>query len=51
MLGVCALDMQFIYVLSGWEDSVADGRVLHEAITRTRELKDTQDTIIYFPNI
>ncbi|MFQ6636454.1 hypothetical protein Gotur_013804, partial [Gossypium turneri] len=25
MLGVCTHDMRFIYVLPGWEGSVADG--------------------------
>ena len=28
ILAVCAPDMQFIYVLPGWEGSAADGRVL-----------------------
>ena len=28
VLGVCSQDMQFIYVLPGWEGSAADGRVL-----------------------
>ncbi|MBA0771985.1 hypothetical protein Gotri_007432 [Gossypium trilobum] len=36
MLGVCTHDMRFIYVLPGWEGSVADGRVLRDAITRRR---------------
>ena len=47
MLGVCAPDMQFIYVLSGWEGSAADGRVLREAISRTRGFKVPQGMIIY----
>ncbi|MFQ6634681.1 hypothetical protein Gotur_010512 [Gossypium turneri] len=33
MLGVCTPDMQFVYVLPGWEGSVADGRVLQDAIS------------------
>ena len=28
VLGVCSHDMQFIYVLPGWEGSAAEGRVL-----------------------
>lgn len=28
VLGVCAPDMQFVYVLPGWEGSAHDGRVL-----------------------
>ena len=38
VLGVCALDMQFIYVLPGWEGSTHDGRVLRDAITRPNGL-------------
>lgn len=32
VLGVCAPDMQFIYMLPGWEGSAHDGRVLRDAI-------------------
>ncbi|KAG8488413.1 hypothetical protein CXB51_016567 [Gossypium anomalum] len=39
MLGVCAPDMQFVYVLPGWKGSVADGRVLRDAISRRHGLK------------
>ncbi|XP_019186603.1 PREDICTED: uncharacterized protein LOC109181306 [Ipomoea nil] len=39
VLGVCTPDMQFVYVLSGWEGSVADSRVLRDAISRTHALK------------
>ncbi|MFQ6634671.1 hypothetical protein Gotur_010512, partial [Gossypium turneri] len=39
MLGVCTPDMQFVYVLPGWEGSVADGRVLQDAISRRNGLK------------
>ncbi|XP_012842536.1 PREDICTED: putative nuclease HARBI1 [Erythranthe guttata] len=38
VLGVCSQDMQFIYVLPGWEGSAADGRVLRDAISRTNGL-------------
>ncbi|XP_052479088.1 uncharacterized protein LOC128034576 [Gossypium raimondii] len=31
--------MQFVYVLPGWEGSVADGRVLRDAISRRHGLK------------
>ncbi|KAL0300487.1 UNVERIFIED_CONTAM: hypothetical protein Scaly_3044600 [Sesamum calycinum] len=34
VLGVCNPNMQFIYVLSGWEGSVANNRVLRDAIHR-----------------
>ncbi|MFQ6623609.1 hypothetical protein Gotur_004087, partial [Gossypium turneri] len=33
MLGVCTLDMHFVYVLPSWEGSVADGRILLDAIS------------------
>ena len=39
MLGVYTPDLQFVYVLPGWEGSVADGRVLRDAITRRHRLK------------
>ncbi|PPD73291.1 hypothetical protein GOBAR_DD29783 [Gossypium barbadense] len=39
MLGVCTPEMQFVYVLPGWECSVADGRVLRDAISRRHGLK------------
>ncbi|XP_031282515.1 protein ALP1-like [Pistacia vera] len=42
VLGVCTPDMQFIYVLARWEGSVADGRVLRDAITRRNGLKVPQ---------
>ncbi|KAK3221951.1 hypothetical protein Dsin_008976 [Dipteronia sinensis] len=38
VLGFCSQDMQFIYVLPGWEGSAADGRVLRDAISRTNGL-------------
>ncbi|KAH6827596.1 hypothetical protein C2S53_015281 [Perilla frutescens var. hirtella] len=38
VLGVCSKDMEFIYVLPGWEGSTADGRVLRDAITRRNGL-------------
>ncbi|KAM6588896.1 hypothetical protein CsatA_011501 [Cannabis sativa] len=34
VLGVVSQDMQFIYVLPGWEGSAADSRVLRDAIHR-----------------
>ncbi|KAL0010653.1 hypothetical protein SO802_005761 [Lithocarpus litseifolius] len=39
VLGVCSQDMQFIYVLPGWEGSAADGRVLRNAISRRNGLR------------
>ena len=42
VLGVCSQDAQFIYVLSGWEGSAADGRMLRDALTRRNGLKIPQ---------
>ncbi|KAL0451537.1 UNVERIFIED_CONTAM: hypothetical protein Slati_1131800 [Sesamum latifolium] len=39
MLGVCNTDGKFTYVLSGWEGSAADSRVLRDAINRPSGLK------------
>ena len=38
MLGVCTPEMQFVYVLPGLEGSVADRRVLRDAISRRHGL-------------
>ncbi|KAL6661754.1 hypothetical protein ACP70R_001138 [Stipagrostis hirtigluma subsp. patula] len=38
VLGACAPDMQFTYVLAGWEGSAADARVLRDALCRPRFL-------------
>ncbi|KAK5842915.1 hypothetical protein PVK06_005334 [Gossypium arboreum] len=42
MLGVCTPNMQFVYLFPGWEGSVADGRVLRDAISRRHGLKVPQ---------
>lgn len=49
VLGVCTRDGEFVYVLSGWEGSAADGRVLRSALTRTNGLKVPygESSIIY----
>ena len=39
VLGVCSQDMEFIFVLSGWEGSAADSRVLRDAISRPHGLR------------
>ncbi|XLR31662.1 hypothetical protein S83_059562, partial [Arachis hypogaea] len=39
VLGVCNRNMNFVYVLSGWEGSTSDSRVLRDAITRRNGLK------------
>ena len=42
VLGVCTPELQFIYVLPGWEGSAADGRVLRDALSRRNGLKVPQ---------
>ncbi|XVF59148.1 hypothetical protein PTKIN_Ptkin07bG0252500 [Pterospermum kingtungense] len=47
MLGVCTPNLQFVYVLPGWEGSVADSRVLRDAITRRHGLKVPNGKLSY----
>ena len=42
VLGVCSQDMEFIYVLPGWEGSAANSRALRVAISRPNGLKVPQ---------
>lgn len=39
VLGVCDKNMNFIHILTGWEGSAADSRVLRDAITRPQGFK------------
>lgn len=39
MLGVCSQDMQFTYVLPGWEGSAQDSRILRDVVSRRHGLK------------
>ncbi|KAH6838205.1 hypothetical protein C2S53_013328 [Perilla frutescens var. hirtella] len=39
MLVVCDQNMNYVYVLTGWEGSAADSRVLRDAINRSNGLK------------
>ncbi|KAL8500325.1 hypothetical protein ACS0TY_020068 [Phlomoides rotata] len=40
VLAVCDRNINYIYVLSGWEGSAADSRVLRDAVTREHGLKN-----------
>ncbi|CAL1389253.1 unnamed protein product [Linum trigynum] len=42
VLGVCTPNLEFIYVLAGWEGSAHDGRVLRDALTRPNGLIVTE---------
>jgi hypothetical protein len=37
------IDMQFIYILPGWEGYADDGRVLRDAISRSNGLRVSQE--------
>ncbi|XP_068662978.1 uncharacterized protein [Aristolochia californica] len=37
-MAACTFDMQFIYVLVGWEGSTADSHVLKDALTRRNRI-------------
>ncbi|CAA0831884.1 Unknown protein, partial [Striga hermonthica] len=39
VLGACDRNMNFVYMLCGWEGSAADNRVLRDAITRENSLR------------
>ena len=47
VLGVVSQDVQFIYVLPGWEGSAADSRVLRDAISRTNGFKVPQGKVLF----
>jgi DDE superfamily endonuclease len=34
VLGVCTFDMQFLYVLAGWEGSASDSRIFEDALRK-----------------
>lgn len=35
VLAACNFDLEFIYVLSGWEGSAHDSKILSDALTRS----------------
>ncbi|XP_073139040.1 uncharacterized protein [Henckelia pumila] len=43
VLAACNFDLEFIYVLSGWEGSAHDSHVLTDALSRNNGLKVPQD--------
>ena len=47
VLGVCTRDLKFVYVLSGWEGSATDSRVLRDAITRHNGFKVPFGKIVF----
>ena len=48
VLAACNFDLEFIYVLSGWEGSAHDSKILNDALTRnTNRLPVPEGTHIY----
>lgn len=47
VLDACFQDMQFIFVLSGWESST-DGRILRSAISRRNGLKVSHSKLLKY---
>ncbi|XP_026423242.1 uncharacterized protein LOC113319182, partial [Papaver somniferum] len=43
VLAVCNFDLEFIYVLSGWEGSAHDSKILNDAMTKRNGLKIPQE--------
>ncbi|XP_061358176.1 zinc finger BED domain-containing protein RICESLEEPER 2-like [Gastrolobium bilobum] len=43
VLAACNFDLEFMYVLSGWEGSAHDSRLLTDALTRRNRLEVPQD--------
>ena len=46
VLAATNFDLEFIYVLSGWEGSAHDSRILNDALTRRNGLKLPPGTIV-----
>ena len=39
LLAACSKDIQYIYVLSGWEGSAVDNRVFQDEVSRRNRLR------------
>ena len=48
VLAACNFDLEFIYVLSGWEGSAHDSKVLNDALSRRNGLKVPQVLFYFF---
>lgn len=48
VLAACNFDLEFMYVLSGWEGSAHDSKLLNDAITRRNGLKVAQGKYLFF---
>ncbi|XP_050149845.1 uncharacterized protein LOC126624774 [Malus sylvestris] len=43
VLAACNFDLEFIYILSGWEGSAHDSKLLHDVVSRRNGLKVPED--------
>jgi hypothetical protein len=48
VLAACNFDLEFMYVLSGWEGSAHDSKVLNDGLTRRNGLKVPQGKSLIF---
>ncbi|VFQ97225.1 unnamed protein product [Cuscuta campestris] len=48
VLAVCNFDMQFVYVLSRWEGSAHDSKILNDSLSRPNGLKVPSDLDLDF---
>nr|KYP33624.1 hypothetical protein KK1_045515 [Cajanus cajan] len=48
VLAPCNFYLEFMYVLSGWEGSTHDSKLLNDVITRRNRLKVTQGKCLFF---
>ncbi|KAL8498143.1 hypothetical protein ACS0TY_021465 [Phlomoides rotata] len=46
---VCDTNMKFVYVITGWEGSGTDSRVLRDAVNHTHGLKVFMGICLCFP--
>ena len=47
VLAACNFDLEFMYVLSGWEGSAHDSKILNDALSRRNGLKVPQGIYIF----
>ncbi|XP_073049526.1 uncharacterized protein [Primulina eburnea] len=50
VLAACNFDLEFIYVLSGWEGSAHDSNILTDALSRNNGLKVPQENQVPQPS-
>ena len=46
MLAACTFDLEFTYVLLGWEGTASDSRILKNALSRRDKLKVPQGNFV-----